>query len=160
MTPAHTWKCYCRWWRQQSCKKYILTDKSLKKKKKNFCIGVTLFLLLTAASDQKINLVTKLYLFLSLASLLIFCLVQIGFSYKPERCTFLQPNLKSCAEKISLKAHCGSVCWCVSCRLGFLLQCAFDALPPLWPLTARANSLGLLSPFFQGTSANRFILII
>lgn len=115
-------------------------------------IGVTLFLLLTAASDQKINLASKLvYLFLSLASLLIFCLLQIGFSYKPERCTFLQPNLKSCAEKISLKAHCGSVCWCVSCRLGFLLQCAFDAFQPLWPLTARANSLGLLSPFFQIT---------
>lgn len=121
-------------------------------------IGVTLFLLLTAAGDQKINLASKLiYLFLSLASLLIFCLLQIGFAYKPERSTFLQPNLKSCAEKRSLKALCGSVCWYVSCRLEFLLQCAFDALQPLRPLL---NSKG----YFSGVvitflSANRFTLI-
>lgn len=48
-------------------------------------IGVIQFLLLTALCDRKINPATKLiYLFLSLALLLIPSLLQIGFSYKPE----------------------------------------------------------------------------
>lgn len=63
-------------------------------------IGVIQFLLLTALCDRKINPATKLiYLFLSLALLLTPSLLQIGFSYKPERYTFLQPNLKTCSEK-------------------------------------------------------------
>lgn len=60
-------------------------------------IGVTQFLLLTAVCDRKINLATKLiYLFLSLALLLIPFLLQIGFWYKRKRYPSLQHNLKTC----------------------------------------------------------------
>lgn len=93
---THTWKCCCRW-RQQQPRTNIFALMWNWKIQVSLSIGVTQFLLLTAVCDQKINLANKLvYLFLSLALLLILFLPQIGFSYKPERCIFLQPNLKTC----------------------------------------------------------------
>lgn len=117
-------------------------------------IGVTQFLLLTALCDRKINPATKLiYLFLSLALLLIPSVSQIGFSYNPERYTFLQPNLKTCSEKclgcrLALFAsmfHLGSIFFCSTLSLLLTLCDLFKAAFTGWGKSRLP--LGALLPF-------------
>lgn len=86
-----------------------LHARSWRKKKKSIAPagnGVPLFLLLT-----KINLASKLiYVVLSLAWLLIFSLLQIGLSYKPERRTFLQSHvLENAVLKLTAGVFAGDL---------------------------------------------------
>lgn len=136
-TSTHTWKCCCHRWRQQSC-----TNIFTRKHHWKYRIVVTLVLLLTAAGDQKINLASKLiYLFLSLALLLIFHILQIGCSYKPEKCTFLQPTLSNVLKK-TLKCIVGLFAGTFIFSSVFLCN-MFLMLINLFK-TAKANSLGVV----------------
>lgn len=137
-THTHRSKCNARKWKMQA----------------KLSICVTQFLLLTALCDRKINPATKLiYLFLSLALLLIPSVSQIGFSYNPERYTFLQPNLKTCSEKclgcrLALFAsmfHLGSIFFCSTLSLLLTLCDLFKAAFTGWGKSRLP--LGALLPF-------------